>query len=137
MSEQITPFLIDIADDDLMDDPATISLAVGAHSPVIATRSQDAYALARPAFERFRRQPVAASNGFPYDSLEDFVERGSALIGSPAQIAEKLLALHADFGNDMFGVGFEGFFFTDAATTRAHLERFFADVVPVVRAELS
>lgn len=118
-------------------DPVEIPLAVGAHSPVIATRSQDAYALARPAFERFRQQPVAASNGFPYDSLEDFVERGSALIGSPAQITDKLLALHEDFGNDLFGVGFEGFFFTDAATTRGHLERFFADVVPVVRATLA
>ncbi|MEU6721048.1 LLM class flavin-dependent oxidoreductase [Nonomuraea sp. NPDC046802] len=117
-------------------DPAAIPLGLGAHSPVIATRSQDAYELARPAFERFRRQPVAASNGFPYDSLEDFVARGSALIGSPEQITDKLLALHAEFGNDLFGVGFEGFFFTDAATTRGHLERFFAEVVPVIRAEL-
>ncbi|MFC4121659.1 LLM class flavin-dependent oxidoreductase [Nonomuraea zeae] len=117
-------------------DPADIPLAVGAHSPVIATRSQDAYELARPAFERFRRLPVAAAGGFPYESLEDFAERGSALIGSPAQVADKLLALHGQFGNELFGVGFEGFFFTDAATTTGHLERFFAEVAPVVRAEL-
>ncbi|MEW9553356.1 LLM class flavin-dependent oxidoreductase [Nonomuraea sp. NPDC050783] len=116
-------------------DPSAIPLAVGAHSPVIATRSQDAYALARPAFERFRRHPVAARNGFPYESVEDFVARGSALVGSPAQIIDKLLALHAAFGNDLFGIGVEGFFHDDDATTRGHLERFFAEVAPVVRAE--
>ncbi|MGR6920014.1 hypothetical protein ACU635_37755 [[Actinomadura] parvosata] len=35
---------------------------------------------------------------------------------SPAQITEKLLALPADFGNDLFGVGFEGFFHTAKGT---------------------
>lgn len=117
-------------------DPAGIPLGVGAHSPVIAARSQDAFALARPAFERFRAHPAAAQNGFAYTSLEDFVERGSALVGSPAQVADKLLSLHRAFDNDLFGVGFEGFFHVDVATTRRHLERFFADVVPVVRAEV-
>ncbi len=30
----------------------------------------------------------------------------------------------------------EGFFLTDPATTRAHLERFFTEVAPTLRAEL-
>jgi hypothetical protein len=58
------------------------------------------------------------------------------LVGSPDQVTEKLLDLHELFGNQMFGEGIEGFFFTDLATSREHLERFFAEVVPVVRAEI-
>jgi alkanesulfonate monooxygenase SsuD/methylene tetrahydromethanopterin reductase-like flavin-dependent oxidoreductase (luciferase family) len=115
-------------------DPATVPLGVGAHSPVIADRSQDALALARPAFDRFRNQPASVAGGFDYDSLEDFLRRGSALVGSPQQVIDKLAELHEAFDNDLFGIGFEGFFHVDAATTRAHLERFFADVVPAVRA---
>ncbi|WP_433428495.1 hypothetical protein [Nonomuraea sp. CA-141351] len=42
-------------------------------------QTQDAYELALSAFERFPRHPVAARYGFPYDDLEDFVARGSAL----------------------------------------------------------
>ncbi|MEV4110132.1 hypothetical protein [Nonomuraea sp. NPDC049695] len=56
-------------------DPAGRRRALAGH----LCRTQDAYELARSAFERFRRQPVAARNGFPYDDLEDFVARGSAL----------------------------------------------------------
>ncbi|MGW4968233.1 hypothetical protein ACWEPL_64455 [Nonomuraea sp. NPDC004186] len=52
----------------------------------------------------------------------------------------KLRAHRGGFGAGLLGgglraVGFEGFF-TDAATTRGHLERFFAEVAPVMRAEL-
>ncbi|MET7401425.1 LLM class flavin-dependent oxidoreductase [Dactylosporangium sp. NPDC005572] len=116
-------------------DPSRALVGVGAHAPVVTSRSQDAYAIARPAFEAFRRSAVAAANGFPYDSLEDFVERGSALVGSPGQVTAKLLDLHRRFGNQLFGVGVEGFFVPDPAAAREHLERFFAEVVPVVRAE--
>lgn len=116
-------------------DPATIPLAVGAHSPVIAARSQDAYALAQPVFEAFKRGEVAERGGFPFETLEDFVRDGSALIGSPAQVTDKVLSLHEAFGNQMFGIGIEGFFSSDPEAAKPHLERFFADVVPVVRAE--
>lgn len=37
------------------------------------------------------------------------------------------------FGNQVFGI--EGFFSSDPEAAKPHLERFFADVVPVVRAE--
>nr|BFE59520.1 hypothetical protein GCM10020063_040460 [Dactylosporangium thailandense] len=90
----------------------------------------------RPAFEAFRHLPAASVNGLPFDSLEDFIAHGSALVGSPEQVTEQLLRLHERFGNQVFGVGVEGFFLTDLPTARAHLERFFAEVVPVVRAEI-
>ncbi|WP_462187488.1 MULTISPECIES: hypothetical protein [unclassified Frankia] len=54
---------------------------------------------------------MARQNHFPFDSLEDFIENGSALAGSAEQVTEKLLDLHRLFGNQVLGVGVEGFFF--------------------------
>jgi len=112
---------------------------VGVHSPIITDRSQDALAIARPAFEASVRAhfPDGARAQFPFDSFEDFLD-GSALVGSPGQVTEKLLELHGLFGNQLFGVGVEGFlssYTADLATTRGYLERFFADVAPTLRAE--
>ncbi|MFF0490475.1 LLM class flavin-dependent oxidoreductase [Nocardia sp. NPDC004068] len=114
-------------------------VAVGVHSPIITDRSQDALAIARPIFEASVRQHFPDRGRFPFDSLEDFLAHGSALVGTPGQIVEKLLDLHARFGNQVFGVGVEGFFSTyttDIATTKGYLERFFAEVAPVLRAEI-
>lgn len=111
-------------------DPATIPVAVGVHSPVIATRSQDARALAQPAFEAFRKTEYG---GFAYDSLDEFIRKGSGLIGSPAEVTEKLLELHQLFDNQLFGVGLQGFLGADPDIVKPHVERFFADVAPAVR----
>ncbi|MBF6171003.1 LLM class flavin-dependent oxidoreductase [Nocardia blacklockiae] len=114
-------------------------VAVGVHSPIITDRSQDALALARPVFEASVRQHFSDPSRFPFDSLEDFVANGSALVGTAEQITEKLLRMQRQFGNQVFGVGVEGFFSTyttDLAATKGYLERFFDEVAPVVRAEV-
>lgn len=119
-------------------DPATALVAVGVHSPIIADRSQDALAIARPIFDASVRAHFPDRARFPFDSLEDFLANGSALVGTPDQIAERLLDLQEKFGNQVFGVGVEGFFSTyttDLATTKGHLERFFAEVAPILCAE--
>ncbi|MBB5916567.1 alkanesulfonate monooxygenase SsuD/methylene tetrahydromethanopterin reductase-like flavin-dependent oxidoreductase (luciferase family) [Nocardia transvalensis] len=114
-------------------------VAVGVHSPIITDRSQDALAVARPLFEASVREHFPDRSRFPFDSLEDFVENGSALVGTADQIIEKLLRTQARFGNQVFGIGVEGFFSTyttDLATTKGYLERFFGEVAPVLRAEV-
>ncbi|WP_109529447.1 MULTISPECIES: LLM class flavin-dependent oxidoreductase [Nocardia] len=114
-------------------------VAVGVHSPIITDRSQDALAIARPIFEASVREHFSDRSRFPFDSLEDFVENGSALVGTAEQITEKLLRTHAKFGNQVFGVGVEGFFSTyttDLATTKGYLERFFGEVAPILRVEI-
>ncbi|MEV0247585.1 LLM class flavin-dependent oxidoreductase [Nocardia sp. NPDC050712] len=114
-------------------------VAVGVHSPIITDRSQDALEIARPIFEASVREHFSHRDSFPFDSLEDFVENGSALVGTPDQITDKLLRMQAAFGNQVFGVGVEGFFSTyttDLATTKGYLERFFGEVAPVLRAEI-
>ncbi|MED7949750.1 LLM class flavin-dependent oxidoreductase [Streptomyces sp. BE20] len=120
-------------------DPDTALVGVGVHSPIITDRSQDALAIARPMFEASVAEHYRDRARFPFESLEDFIENGSALVGTAEQITEKLLGLHRKFGNQVFGVGVEGFFSTyttDLAVTRGYLERFFAEVAPVLRAEI-
>ncbi|MFJ1456721.1 LLM class flavin-dependent oxidoreductase [Nocardia sp. N2S4-5] len=120
-------------------DAAAAVVAVGVHSPIVTDRSQDALAIARPIFEASVRQHFSDRSRFPFDSLEDFVANGSALVGTAGQITEKLLRMQAQFGNQVFGVGVEGFFSTyttDLATTKGYLERFFGEVAPVLRAEV-
>ncbi|MFB7518003.1 LLM class flavin-dependent oxidoreductase [Streptomyces sp. NPDC056144] len=120
-------------------DPDAALVAVGVHSPIITDRSQDALAIARPMFEASVAEHYRVRARFPFASLEDFVENGSALVGTADQITEKLIGLQRKFGNQLFGVGVEGFFSTytsDLAVTRGYLERFFAEVAPVLRAEI-
>ncbi len=120
-------------------DPDQALVAVGVHSPIITDRSQDALAIARPMYDASVRAHFPDRSRFPFDSLEDFLQNGSALVGTAGQITEKLLDLQRKFGNQVFGVGVEGFFSTyttELGTTREYLERFFADVAPVLRAEV-
>ncbi|WP_067687613.1 LLM class flavin-dependent oxidoreductase [Nocardia jejuensis] len=120
-------------------DPAAALVAVGVHSPIITDRSQDALAIARPMFEASAAEHFRVRARFPFASLEDFIENGSALVGTAEQITEKLLILQRKFGNQVFGVGVEGFFSTyttELAVTRDYLERFFAEVAPTLRSEI-
>ncbi|MEX5709468.1 LLM class flavin-dependent oxidoreductase [Parafrankia sp. FMc6] len=120
-------------------EPDTALVAVGVHSPIITDRSQDALAIARPAYEVSVREHFSDRAAFPFDSLEDFLQNGSALVGTAEQIAEKLMGLQQKFGNQVFGVGVEGFFSTytnELGSTRDHLERFFAEVAPILRSEI-
>jgi len=81
-------------------DPADIAVGAGTAGYYAARTSQEALAATyRPAFEgqlalqkRMGLEPV-----FP--TLEDFVERSSALIGSPQQIIEKVHRCHEQFGH--------------------------------------
>ncbi|MFF2083720.1 LLM class flavin-dependent oxidoreductase [Nocardia sp. NPDC058176] len=119
-------------------DADTAIVAVGVHSPIITDRSQDALAIARPLYEASVRNHFPDRGRFPFDSLEDFLANGSALVGTAEQVAERLLDLQTAFGNQVFGVGVEGFFSTyttELATTKGYLERFFAEVAPILRAE--
>lgn len=117
-------------------DPADALVGVGAAAPVITARSQDAFDLVRPTFEAFRNSPGAAKNRFPFESVEDFAEHGSLLVGTAEQVTEKLLRFRELFGNEVLGIGVDSFLLSDPAAARGHLEHFFAEVAPVLRAEV-
>jgi len=70
-----------------------------------------------------------------FPTLEDFIERSSALIGSPAQVIEKVHRYHEQFGHSVLHLHADAGGLTDAQH-RASLELFQSDIAPVLRREI-
>ena len=100
-----------------------------------ARSSQEALAAYRPVFAGYlafqRRLGVAA--GVP--DLEDFVERSSALIGSPQQVIDKVHRYHEQFGHSVLHLHAEAGGLT-AAQHRESLELFQSEIAPVLRRDI-
>ncbi len=81
-------------------DPEEALVGAG-FSVFLARRSQDALAAARVAYDRFFGR-VDTFNDFDpavlFHSFEDWLERGSALVGSPQQALDKLARYHEAYG---------------------------------------
>ena len=97
-----------------------------------APTSQRAVAAYRPAFARYLAAHRAQGVEPVFPTLEEFVERSSALIGSPQQVIEKVHRYHEDFGHTVLHLQAEPGGLTDAEH-RASLELFQARVAPVLR----
>jgi len=113
-------------------DPAQAAVGAGTAGFYAARTSQEALRGYAPVFaghlamyERLGVEPV-----FP--TLEDFVERSSALIGSPQQIIEKVHRYHEQFGHSVLHLQAEPSGLT-VAEHRASLERFQSEIAPVLR----
>ncbi|NGN95536.1 LLM class flavin-dependent oxidoreductase, partial [Nocardioides sp. KC13] len=85
-------------------DPAGIAIGAGTAGLYVARTSQEAYAAYRPVFEG--QLAFQASLGLEpvFPTLEDFVERSSALVGSPQQVREKVERYHDRFGHQVVHV---------------------------------
>ncbi|GAA0592086.1 LLM class flavin-dependent oxidoreductase [Streptomyces crystallinus] len=116
-------------------DPARITVGAGTAGVHVAPTSQQALATYRPVFEAnlaFFRQ-----SGLPvvFETLEDFVARSSALIGSPQQVIEKVHRYHEQFGHSVLHVQADAAGLPEARH-RASLELFQSAVAPVLRQEI-
>ncbi len=116
-------------------DPALAAVGAGTAGYLAARTSQAAIAAYRPVFagylefqQRLGIEPVFAT-------LEDFVERSSALIGSPQQVIDKVYRYHGQLGHSVLHLSAEpgGL---DAAQHRASLELFQSDIAPVLRRDI-
>ena len=67
-----------------------------------------------------------------FATLEDFVERSSALIGSPQQVIDKVHRYHEQFGHSVLHLHADAGGLTHAQH-RASLELFQSDIAPVLR----
>ncbi|MBF6173368.1 LLM class flavin-dependent oxidoreductase [Nocardia blacklockiae] len=113
-------------------DPADALVGAGTAGFHVTRDSQDALRAYRPIFEA--RQAAARKHGLPivFETLEDFVERSSALIGSPQQVLDKVLRYHEQFGHEVVHLSADG----DGLTARQHrdsLALFQAEVAPALR----
>ncbi|MGW4910730.1 LLM class flavin-dependent oxidoreductase [Streptomyces sp. NPDC004270] len=116
-------------------DPADIAVGAGTAGLLVAPTTQQALAAYRPVFEAnlafFRRA------GLPvvFETLEDFVERSSALIGSPQQVIEKVHRYHEQFGHTVLHLHADAGGLTDTQH-RDSLELFQSAVAPVLRKDI-
>ncbi|MEE6136070.1 LLM class flavin-dependent oxidoreductase [Mycobacterium sp. 050128] len=112
--------------------PEDALVGAGTAGFYVTRRSQEAVAAYRPMFEA--RLAFARRAGVPvvFDSIEDFVERSSALVGSPEQVIDKVGRYHEHLGHEVMHLSAD----TDGVTAsqqRRSLELFQSDVAPVLR----
>lgn len=112
--------------------PEDALVGAGTAGFYITRNSQDAVATYRPMFEA--RLAFARRTGLPvvFESIEDFVERSSALVGSPAQVIDKVGRYHRELGHEVMHLSADA----DGVTRdqqRRSLELFQSEVAPVLR----
>ena len=98
----------------------------------IAPTSQQAVDEYRLSFET--RLAFARRVGLPvvFESIDDFIERSSALVGSPQQVIDKVGRYHEQFGHEVIHLSADADGVT-AGQKRRSLELFQSDVAPVLR----
>lgn len=116
-------------------DPDALAVGAGSAGLYVARTSQEAVEAYRPVFEgtlAFQRQA-----GLPvvFETVEDFVERSSALIGSPQQVVDKVHRYHERFGHTVLHVQADASGLTDTRH-RDSLELFQSEVASVLRKDL-
>ncbi len=116
-------------------DPADALVGAGSAGYYCAKTSQDAIKTYRPIFDA--RLAAMKSRGIPpvFHSLEDAIERSSALVGSPQQIIDKVHRYHQQLGHEVLNLNADGVGLT-ASQHRATLELFQSEIAPVLRREI-
>lgn len=112
--------------------PEAAMVGAGTAGFHIAATSQQAIAEYQLAFET--RLAFQRRAGLPvvFESIEDFVDRSSALIGSPQQVIDKVGRYHEQLGHEVIHLSAEADGVT-AHQKRRSLELFQSDVAPVLR----
>ena len=117
-------------------DPSLARVAINTHAFVGATQQQADSAFAAPYLAMMNR--IGRERGWPaagpreYETLRD--PRGALAVGTPEQVAEKILFEHELFGNDRYIAQMSVGAVAHADVLRS-MELFGTEVAPLVRAE--
>ncbi|MEV6219449.1 LLM class flavin-dependent oxidoreductase [Nocardia sp. NPDC051833] len=113
-------------------DPADALVGAGTAGFHVAPTSQQARAVYTPLFEA--RRALARKLGLPvvFDTIEDFLARSSALVGSPQEVIDKVGRYHEQFGHEVIHLSAERDGRTDPDYLGS-LELFQAEVAPELR----
>lgn len=114
---------------------ASALVGAGAGGLYVARTTQEAVETYRPFYEAFLQTPAAKHNKTPFTDLDDMLERGPALVGSPQQVLDKLHRYHEAFGHEVLSIGIDGVGVSEAQQ-KDSLELFFTEVAPVLRREV-
>ncbi len=116
-------------------DPVDALVGAGTAGFHVTENSQDAIDAWRPIHAA--QLDFARGHGLPvvFETVEDFVERSSALIGSPEQVIDKVHRYHEQFGHEVIHLSAERNGLPDKEHRRG-LELFQSSVAPVLRRDL-
>ncbi|GEA84309.1 LLM class flavin-dependent oxidoreductase [Cellulomonas gelida] len=123
-------------------DPAYAFVGSGSGGLYLADTTEQAVEQFRPIFEgqlaAQRRRgygPQHVGVGSSFTTVEEAVERGPALVGSPERVVEKILDYHRTYQHDLQSVSVNHLLPPDHQADV--LRRFAEEVVPAVRAEVT
>jgi len=115
-------------------DPAKAVIGAGAGGSLyLANTTEDAIERFRPYHQAFRASLTQPHDIPPFRDLEDNVANGPILVGSPEHVIEKVLQYHEAFGHQVLTISVDGL--TEAEQAE-QLERFAAEVIPVLKREI-
>ncbi|MFI6359718.1 LLM class flavin-dependent oxidoreductase [Streptomyces sp. NPDC050743] len=117
-------------------DPRFAYVGAGAGFLYLADTTQEAKKAFGPTYEQIMAFFSKPGNHTPgnentFATIDDAIERGPVLVGSPQQIAEKILWFHEGFGHDLQSFNLPTMIPHEQQL--AMLERFASEVIPVVR----
>ena len=119
-------------------DPSAVPLSINSHG-FVADTSQEAAEAAFPPF-MLQMTKIGRERGWPPVQRQDFdagrTLRGALFVGSPAEVAEKILFQHEIFGHERFLLQLSVGTMPHAQLLRA-IELFGTEVAPAVRAALA
>ncbi|KAF0842466.1 LLM class flavin-dependent oxidoreductase [Nocardia caishijiensis] len=113
-------------------DPADALVGAGTAGLHVARTSQEAVAAYRPLYEARTALQRQVGNPVVFETVEDFVTRSSALVGSPQQVIDKVGRYHEQFGHEVIHLSAE----REGRSEADHLgslELFQAEVAPELR----
>ncbi|MBW8819951.1 MAG: LLM class flavin-dependent oxidoreductase [Streptomyces sp.] len=113
-------------------DPAGIAVGAGTAGLLVTRTSQEARRIYQPVFEANLAFYERAGLPVVFETLDYFVERSSALIGSPQQIIDKVHRYHEQFGHTVLHLHADASGLTDTQH-RDSLALFQSEVAPVLR----
>jgi alkanesulfonate monooxygenase SsuD/methylene tetrahydromethanopterin reductase-like flavin-dependent oxidoreductase (luciferase family) len=113
-------------------DPADIAVGAGSAGLLVTRTSQEARRIYQPVFEANLAFYERAGLPVVFETLDDFVERSSALIGSPQQIIDKVHRYHEQFGHTVLHLHADASGLT-GTQHRDSLALFQSEVAPVLR----
>ncbi|MFZ2176953.1 MAG: LLM class flavin-dependent oxidoreductase [Rhodococcus sp. (in: high G+C Gram-positive bacteria)] len=113
-------------------DPADAIVGAGTAGFYVTPNSQDAVEAWRPIHAAQLEFLRAAGLPVVFETVEDFIDRSSALIGSPQQVIDKVQRYHGQFGHEVIHLSADRAGLTDKQHLRS-LELFQAAVAPVLR----
>jgi alkanesulfonate monooxygenase SsuD/methylene tetrahydromethanopterin reductase-like flavin-dependent oxidoreductase (luciferase family) len=114
-------------------DPARAVVGSGAGSLYLANTTEEAIRRYRPYYDKMMSTAAALHNKPPFKDLEDNVQNGPVLVGSPERVIEKILDYQRAYGHQVLSVTVDGL---TEAEQQEQAERFATEVAPVIRREV-